>query len=276
MSTTTSNRLYSWLIILLALLLYLPIYGWLWGEWFSNPFYSHGPLVLLVALVIGWRRSRGVSGRPNRWGLAVMAAGLAIYVVSLIRGIPFISALSLIPVLLGLITYFWGAAVSRRMIFPAVFLLFMIPLPFTLVEQSTLGLQFVATRGSAIMAGLIGLDVTQTGGGIFLADSALVVGAQCSGMRSMVTLLALATLMAFVLQGRWWARLSLIILAVPVAVAANVVRITSLLWVIGTLGDEIGLNFYHDWSSPLLFLLALGFLILVSWIMGCREIRSDI
>jgi len=162
------------------------------------------------------------------------------------------------------------------MIFPALFLLFMIPLPFILIEQATLGLQFVATKGSALMARLIGLAVTQTGGGIVLADSTLVVGAQCSGMRSMVALLALATLMAFVLKGSLWARLGLILLAVPLAVVANVVRITSLLWVIATLGDEIGLDFYHDWSSPLLFLLALGLLILASWMMGCREIRSDI
>jgi len=276
LSLTASNRAFPWIIILLALVLYLPIFSWLWAEWSSNPFYSHGPLVLGVALVIGWRRSRGISGRPNGWGLVAMAGGLAAYVASLIRGVPFIGALSLIPLLLGLIAYFWGATVSRRMTFPALFLLFMIPLPFILIEQATLGLQFVATKGSALMARLIGLAVTQTGGGIVLADSTLVVGAQCSGMRSMVALLALATLMAFVLKGSLWARLGLILLAVPLAVVANVVRITSLLWVIATLGDEIGLDFYHDWSSPLLFLLALGLLILASWIMGCREIRSDI
>ena len=260
----------------MALVLYLPIFGWLWAEWSSNPFYSHGPLVLGVALVIGWRRSSGISGRPSGWGLVAMAGGLAVYVASLIRGVPFIGALSLIPLLLGLIAYFWGATVSRRMVFPALLLLFMIPLPFTLIEQATLGLQFVATKGSALMARLIGLAVTQTGGGIVLADSTLVVGAQCSGMRSMVALLALATLMAFVLKGSLSARLGLILLAVPLAVVANVVRITSLLWVIATLGDEIGLDFYHDWSSPLLFMLALGLLILASWTMGCREIRSDI
>ncbi len=276
MSLTASNRAFPWIIILLALVLYLPIFGWLWAEWSSNPFYSHGPLVLGVALVIGWRLSSGISGRPSGWGLVAMAGGLAVYVASLIRGVPFIGALSLIPLLLGLIAYFWGATVSRRMVFPALLLLFMIPLPFTLIEQATLGLQFVATKGSALMARLIGLAVTQTGGGIVLADSTLVVGAQCSGMRSMVALLALATLMAFVLKGSLSARLGLILLAVPLAVVANVVRITSLLWVIATLGDEIGLDFYHDWSSPLLFMLALGLLILASWTMGCREIRSDI
>jgi exosortase/archaeosortase family protein len=82
--------------------------------------------------------------------------------------------------------------------------------------------------------------------------------------------------MAFVLKGRSSARLGLVLLAIPLAVVANTIRITSLLWVIAALGDEIGLSFYHDWSSPLLFLLALGLLILASWVMGCREIRSDI
>ncbi|MDY7041789.1 MAG: archaeosortase/exosortase family protein, partial [Chloroflexota bacterium] len=91
-----------------------------------------------------------------------------------------------------------------------------------------------------------------------------------------VALLAVAAVLAYLLRGPWPKRVILFVLAAPLAVAANIIRVVSLLLVANGWGEDAALSYWHTFASPLFFLAALILLIATSWVLGCREIRTDI
>ncbi|NLF15349.1 MAG: exosortase/archaeosortase family protein, partial [Anaerolineaceae bacterium] len=81
---------------------------------------------------------------------------------------------------------------------------------------------------------------------------------------------------AHIVEGSLLARLGLLGAPLPLAAAANVVRIASLLVVAARLGEEVALSYYHDWSGIVLFALVLGAMLLLGKVLGCGRIRDDI
>ncbi len=258
----------------LLLALYWPTLRWLASEWSSNDYYSHGPLVPLVAAFFAWRQRAGLVAKPSNRGLWGLGMGLALYLIAAWLRAPFVSAFSLIVVLAGLVLFLLGVPALRRLSFPLAFLCFMIPLPF--VEAASAPLQSFTAHYATRLVQILGVPATNQGGQVTLAGSSLVVGAPCSGLRSIVAMLTLAAVLVFVVDGRWPGRVGLAVAAVPVAAVANVLRVGSLLLVAHAFGEEAGLRYYHDLSSPAFFLAAFGLLIGVGWVLGCRGIRSDI
>jgi exosortase len=161
-----------------------------------------------------------------------------------------------------------------RLAFPLGFLVAMVPLPF--VEAASLPLQLLTGTCSTATARAVGVDATIRGAQITLPGVDLVVGAQCSGLRSIVALFTIVALLVFLLEGPWWGRLLLAVSSIPVAIVGNILRVASLLWVADTWGAETALSYYHDYSGFFFFLVALGLLFVLSRILKCREIRADI
>lgn len=267
------------IIGLLLLALFYPTLRWLLGEWLGNDYYSHGPLVPVVSAFFAWRlwRSWPVEARrpaPANVGLIVALLGLSVYLVALLQRAYFVAALTMIVILAGLLGALLGTAALRRMTFPVLFLIFMVPLPF--IEPLSVPMAQVTGAISAGVVRLLGVPITVNGAQISLPNAELVVGAQCSGLRSIVTLLTLVGLVVFVLEGPWWAKALLGLSSVVIAAFGNVLRVTSLLGVANIWGADAGFKYYHDYSGIVFFLSALALLILFSRLLGCREIREDI
>jgi exosortase len=258
----------------LLLALSYPTLRWLVNEWLTNDYYSHGWLVLPVSVYLAWRQWPKGERTPANLGLIPLSAGLLGYLVALLNKAHFLAALALILLLAGLVWFFLGARALRRLAFPLGFLVFMVPLPF--VERASLPLQLLTGSCSTAVAQLVGVDATVHGAQVTLPNVDLVVGAQCSGLRSIVALFTLVAIFVYVVDGPWWGRLLLVISAIPVAILGNVVRVASLLWVADTFGAGAGMTYYHDYSGIVFFLFAFALLLLLSRAFRCREIRADI
>lgn len=264
----------------MLLVLFYPVLRWLVAEWLGNDYYSHGPLVPLVSGFLAWRlwvkRPSEPEGR-NRyfaWGLVPTLLGTGVYLYALLQRAYFIAALAMIVLLTGLIWYLWGLITLRRFAFPILFLVFMIPLPF--VEPLSVPLAQITGTLSAQCIQFFGVPITVNGAQVSLPNVQLVVGAQCSGLRSIVALLTLVAVIVFVLQGPWWGKVLLALSSLPIAAAGNLLRVSSLLVVANTWGAETGFKYYHDYSGFVFFLSALALLLLISRVLQCREIREDI
>jgi exosortase len=263
------------LLALLILALYGSTFIWLGHEWWTNDYYSHGPLVVLISALLVWRRRRALRRQePTAWGLAGIGLGLALHLAGLFMRAPFLSSLSFPLLLGGLVGFLLGRPALGRLLFPLAFLWLAVPLPF--VEIASFPLQVVTADASTALARLLRIPAEVQGAQVTLATCQLQVGAPCSGLRSIVALLTLVVLFVYIIRGPGPARAALIILAVPIAIAANIVRVTALLVIADRWGREAALRYFHDYSSPVLFVIAFGLLIALSWALRCREIRPDI
>jgi exosortase len=266
-------------IAALLLALFYPTLRWLFGEWLGNDYYSHGPLVPVISALVAWRlwRSWPADQRrlePANAGFVAALAGVLIYLFALAQRAYFIASLAMILALAGLVWALFGTALLKRMAFPLLFLIFMVPLPF--VEPLSVPLAQVTGVISGGLIRLFGVPIEVNGAQVSLPNAQLVVGAQCSGLRSIVTLLTLVGIVVFILRGPWPNKALLVLSSIVIAAFGNVLRVTSLLGVAYVWGADAGFKYYHDYSGIVFFLSALALLLLFSRLLGCREIREDI
>ena len=267
------------LIGILLLALFYPTLKWLVGEWLGNDYYSHGPLVPLISAFLAWRLwvnwpLEQRRSQPATIGLLPLGVGLTVYLVALLQRAYFAASLAMIVIIAGLVWYLLGTAALRRFAFPIGFLFFMVPLPF--VEPLSVPLAQLTGAMSAAIVRLFGVPITVNGAQITLPRAELVVGAQCSGLRSIVTLMTLVALVIFLVEGAWWKKVLLALSSVLIAGLGNVIRVASLLIVANIWGADAAFKYYHDYSGIVFFLSALALLLFCSWVLGCREIRDDI
>lgn len=266
--------------LIAALLLFValtwPVNRWLWQEWLHNDYYSHGPLVLLVAVSLAWKLWPTAS-RPapaDRYGLLLLAAATVIFVATVWARAYYLSALLSILVLAGLVWTFGGLHLTQRLAFPLALLALTVPLPF--IERATLPLALWTGVSSGALANLFGAQVIITGAAVTLPNAALTIGAQCSGINSILSLLTVTLLAAFLFPGPWWGRLALVLSAVPLAMLGNVFRVTSLMMVARQFGVDAAFTFYHDYSGPLFFILALVLLAPLLRVFQCTTPRPGV
>lgn len=262
------------LIVALLALAFWNTLAWLMEAWWSDAYYSQGPLVVLVSAFLIWLSRDSVRPSPEGsqlLGVAVLALGLLLHAGAILWRAYYLSAFGLLAVLAGLCLLFLGRQALGKLLFPLVFLSFAIPLP--LAERFGPPLEVFAAAQATNLVRLAGIPAVNEGSRVFLAGSTFAVGAPCSGLRSLVALMALAALLAYAVQGPTWARWLVFLSAVPVALLANLVRVASIFVVAYNWGPDAGLGYYHDFSSLVLFLVALVLLVLLSRGLGCGDIN---
>ena len=117
---------------------------------------------------------------------------------------------------------------------------------------------------------MLGIPVTRVGAEIQLEDASFIIGLPCSGMNSLISLLALAAIFIYILRCSLYKKIALLCITIPIAVFANILRVTSLLLIANAYGAETANGFFHTFFSPLLFIIAFIFLILISVLIGCK------
>ena len=142
----------------------------------------------------------------------------------------------------------------------------MIPLPF--LDSIGNWLQSLSAHWSAAIIGAMGIPVAITGAEIRLEESAFIIGIPCSGINTLISLLALATIFAYFLKGNLSKKAALVAMAIPVATLANLCRIVSTLVIANHYRTEMAMKYFHDYSSILLFLIAFICLAALSRLLG--------
>jgi exosortase len=189
--------------------------------------------------------------------------------------IEFIGSFSIWTCLVGLVLYTLGREIFRELRFALFFLLFMIPWPDFLAEAISFPLQLWSTRLTVMLAGICGLPATYDGTSMYCGNLSFQVVAACSGVRSMVILLAIGAVFAHLLHGSFWRKLLLFLLGVPIALIANIIRLFSIILVGLRFGQEIAGTIFHEWASPVLFLISSLLLLGVWFLLECEPKTSE-
>jgi exosortase len=277
--------------VLLALLwAYWPTLEGLAETWSSDPNYSQGFLVPVLALSILWHGCRRVRARDQRTGdrgqrsgdatpfflgLLLLLAAAALRSASAHFYVTPLDHLSLLVAIAGACLLLGGRAWLGRA-WPAIaFLLFMIPIPRSLGGSALVGgLQQVATAASTFALQTLGVTAQREGNIILLKEAQLGIVEACSGLRMLMVFCAFATATAILLPYGWKRRAILIGSAVPLAVAGNVIRITAAGLASENLSSEAGHFVFHDLAGWLMLPLAFGFLGLELFLLS-RLFRPD-
>lgn len=228
-------------------------------RWSDDPGASHGPLIPVIAALLLWAKREQLARLPRRAslaGLGLLAVGLMLQALASWADVLFLLPLALVVGVWGLVVYLYGRQVARAAVFPLSFLLFAVPWPDFLVEAVSFPLQIWTSTYSAMAAGMLGVPVVRDGVQLNVGTFALTVAAPCSGIRSLVALMAIAAVFAYLLPAPMPRRVALFAAGIPVALVANTVRVTAILLMAKQFGTKIALGFFHDYSSPFLFVLA--------------------
>src|SRR5215813_7277006 len=258
-----NRRLQMWLVttLFLALLgaLYWAILRDLVWQWWDDPNYSHGFVVAFVSGFLAWQRRKELVAIPQQgsWiGLLVLMVGVVELLLGDIGAELFLMRSSLIIIVSGLVLFHLGPRVLRVLAFPLAFLFFLVPIPSVLFYAVAFPLQNLAARNAASILDLLGVPVLLDGNVIHLSQISLGVTEACSGIRSLISLLALAVAWAYLITPGTWAKAVLVASVVPITIAANAGRVV----VTGLVGQWFGANYatgvYHTFSGYLIFLFA--------------------
>jgi exosortase len=230
-------------------------------RWSTNPQYSHGYLVPLFSAILLWHRRgliRGESVQPSWWGLPWLAVGVALHLAAAYFYFEWAGAAALLPLLLGLVLCLGGKTLLRWSWPALAFLAFMLPLPFRIEVSLAYPLQRLATLASTYLLQTFGFPAVAEGNIIVMEEARIGVVEACNGLGMLMTFFALTTAAAILLQRPLMEKLLMVVSAVPIALFANVIRIT----ITGMLAEKIGSEFadvvFHHWGGWTMMLLALG------------------
>jgi exosortase len=268
------------LLVILVGFLYYHILARLVMDWWTDPNFSHGFLVPFFSGFVVWQNRKRLAALPMEpaWsGLVVVAGALGILIVGVLGAEFFLSRSSLVFLIAGLVIYFLGWRHFRATLFPWAFMFFMIPIPVIIFNQVAFPLQFLAARLASSLLDLFGVPVLREGNIIQLPAMALEVAQACSGIRSLMSLGALAVIYGYFLETRNLPRILLALAAIPIAVVANALRVMGT----GLLGyywnPDKAEGFFHTFSGWVIFVISLVLLFsihaLLRWI-GARGART--
>jgi len=168
---------------------------------------------------------------------------------------------SMLAVLFGLSLTFFGAAVTRMLAFPIGYLGFMLTFPPVVMNTLNFGLKELAVNASVHAAQAVGVTLRRDGMQLFFATGELRVENPCSGLRSLLALLATGTLFAYFQRGGAWRRGAVMLAAIPIALVGNIAR----LWLLLVAADRRGVvwatGHFHDVTGYVLYAVALGLLL---------------
>jgi len=254
---------------------------WDWsGSAWARQTQGHEPLILAIAAWLVWRQREALSALPDAAsrlpGLAMYTAALLVHLGGRWLGDFRLELVSLMALPAALLLFFKGSRALQRVWFALFFLLFAIPLPFSLVLAITgplkAAVSYVAAQGLAMLGYPIGLS----GVVITIGQYQLLVNEACAGLQTMFTLEAMGLLYASLVNHASPVRNALLaLLVVPIAFCATVVRVMVLAWVTYHFGDAAGQGFLHGFAGMVLFLVALAMVISVDALLGKLPLASE-
>jgi exosortase D (VPLPA-CTERM-specific) len=267
MTFVETGRAYKWYlvgVVLLLCALYWKIVPPMVLQWYQDENYSHGFIVPFISgyfLYTSWGELKDAPVTRCNAGLALVLFGLLELMVGWLGTEYFSMRSSLIVILAGLVLYLFGRGVFKLTLLPVAYLFFMVPIPYIIYDAAAFPLKIFVTKVSVATLKAIGIVVMREGNIIMFPDLTLEVADACSGIRSLISLLALAVAYAFFLRISPLRRLLLICAAIPIAIFTNSIRVI----VTGILAQHWGAKaaegFFHEFAGMVVFALAMAMLV---------------
>jgi exosortase len=214
----------------LVVIMYASVLSALARQWWDDPNYGHGFFVPVFAVYVLWRerdRWNALPSGANSIGLAIMLLAIALRVLGILGAELFLARLSLVILICGIVLFLAGGRALRLISFPICYLLFMIPLPAIVYYQLTLPLQLWASRLGASGLVALGIHTVREGNLLVLPNCTLNVVEACSGIRSLLSLLAAVVAYGYLAEPSTWKRIVLALASVPIAILTNGLRLVA-------------------------------------------------
>jgi exosortase len=244
-------------------------------DWRVDQNYSHGFLIPVISAYAIWSDRGRIFSTPTAPRILLGFSSTLIAMVMLFAGIAgselFISRISMILSIGALVVYFFGTEWLRRLAFPIGLLFFAIPVPNIVFNQIAFPMQLMASDYATRVIRLFGVPALREGNVIELAQMKLQVVEACSGIRSLMTLVALAVVYAYFTERRWPRRAALVIAVIPIAIAANAARVAGTGVMAHAWGMQAAEGFLHGFSGWLVFVVAVLLLLAFSQAMSWGE-----
>jgi len=261
-----------WCAILvgLILMLYASVIKDLVLQWWNDADYGHGFFVPLFSGYVLWReRQRWTKTEinPSNCGFLVMLGAIALLLLGSLGAEFFTSRFSLLVLLAGMVLFLAGWKMLRAVSFPLGYLMWMIPIPVIIYNQITFPMQLIASRLATAWLELAQVPVLRDGNILIMSNYSLEVVEACSGIRSLMTLMALAVAYGYLVSPRRWVRYVLAALMVPIAILTNAVRIMGAAILARHFGPAAAEGFLHEFSGWAIFLVALLLMFVSHWIL---------
>ena len=264
-----SARIY----ILIGILILVAAFWWT-GSWMvtrweqEGSYYSHGwliPPVTAVLLYLKRKQIRRCPIRPDSRGWLIVVPSLMLHVLGTTAQVGVLSGIALLGLLVGLVLTLFGTQMLRLTFFPLLFLAFMVPVPAYLIKTISFNMKMLAAAVATGIADFFGVVVVRTGSTIhLLSGEQLTVGNVCSGLKYLISLVAFAALYSHLSKTRVWGKAILFAMSVPIAIAANIVRVTLMIVVAHFWNAHMVSKWYfHDLFGFLLFIVAFLLLFLM-------------
>lgn len=256
---------------------YTPIISSLVRQWASDENYSHGFLIVPFAAWFVWQQRAALARAPitpSNTGIAVVGVSLLLLLAGLFGAELFLTRVSLIGIIAGAVLFICGWRWLRLLAFPIAFLMLAVPLPAVLFNQIAFPLQLLASQCGERVLTLAGVPVLREGNILVLPTTTLEVAQACSGIRSLMSLLALGVILGKLREPRRWARAVLALLTVPVAIAANAARVAGTGLLASYIGARAADGFFHTFSGWVMFVIAFALLLGAQKVLAAIRTRG--
>jgi len=244
---------------------YWSTFIWLWQRSIAiDSYYSHALLIPFISGYLIWRQRTTLSASkadPSALGLILILFALSLHLLSMAFNVYFTSGVSIFILAFGLSLYLFGWSITRQILFPLAFLIFMFPLPRGFLDIVSIPMKLFAIWCSTQILSLLGIPVVREGFQLHFSSASLEIGNPCSGLRSLLALTALGSLIAYSSTGPLWNRITLFVASIPIALFCNILRVTALSLVADSLGPSAATGVFHNISGIFMFIIALVLLL---------------
>jgi exosortase len=169
----------------------------------------------------------------------------------------FISTLSLIPLLLGIIIYLYGLNIAKVLSFPILYLLLLVPPPFGVLDSITLPMRYGVSAVTEIILRFFDYPITRKGLLLSIGYHDIFMGAPCSGFRSLITMFSLVLVYVYISRGSLIKKIILTSFIIPFALFGNLIRVITLCLITFYFGEEAGQGFFHYFGGIVIFVITL-------------------
>jgi exosortase len=267
------------LIFVFILLVYHSTLSWLFQRYTaSDTYYSHGYLVPLVSGYLIWLKRKELKGdwKGNLFGLLLIIFSLSLHFLSMLVQVFFVSGFSLLFLITGIALFLFGVGITRKIIFPLSFLIFMFPLPLEAINIICVPMKVLVTKSVVfIFSNILNIPIKNEGFQIFLPNAILSVENSCSGLRSLIVILALGSIFAYLLKASKPKKILLFFLAVPITLISNTLRVFLLGLAVYIYGNKAIEGLLHDFTGYLVFVISFAGLWLFWKGLQCEDLAQD-
>ena len=253
-----------------VVVLYGSIFQGLYADWSNDPNYSHGFLIPLISAYFIWQNRdelKALEIKPAHSGLFLVLFALFVLIAGTAAQEYFTQRSSFVFLLAGCVIFLLGWRWLKKLLLPVAFLFFMIPLPYIVYDAMAFPLKLFVAKFSVISLKLMGVVVLREGNIIMFPQTVLEVADACSGLRSLMSLLALGVALAVFSQKTKVAMIVLVFLTVPIAILTNMIRVIGTGFLAQYYGAAAAEGFFHEFAGMGVFVLAMVVLFVCSGVL---------